>query len=155
MKRLALGLAAGVCAAVLGTAAPALGDPGNTATDSTGTVQVGGGNESAGSTGTVQTGSATPDDTRSLAASSGATASTAGAQSPAATPTTGGAAPATGAGAAAGTNGLRTPPAESTPAATAADLASLPFTGAAFGRWLVVGLTLLLTGASLRRRSAS
>ena len=83
MTRLALGLAAGIAAAVLGTA-PALADPGNTATNSTGTVQVGsvsasptatvdsadiaasatapvavgsgGGNSANGSTGTVQAG---------------------------------------------------------------------------------------------------
>ena len=41
MKRKALGLAAVVCAAVFGTAAPALADPGNTATNSVGTVQAG------------------------------------------------------------------------------------------------------------------
>ena len=41
MKRITFGLAVGACAAALGTAGNALADPGNTATNSVGTVQVG------------------------------------------------------------------------------------------------------------------
>ena len=125
------------------------GGGGNDASGSTGTVQVGGGNGATGSTGAVQTSSA-GSDTRSLAGSSGGTSSPAGLQGSA-----GGAAPSTGAvpvKPTAGTGGLNTPP----DASTSADPGTtLPFTGQSLGRWLVLGMALLLGGAGLRRRSAA